>query len=141
MNNGPLRTIDGINVYDDINAAKNSGAVLSTDPLHRAIASIPCSYSGGGSMPYGARQDDLEKFIGREYDAMVEVAVKNGRQLAQDHGAVNGHPTFPPVGQLIIPPCGLVIDVRQRRAFASASASGLGSLFPAAGAVGAVWND
>src|SRR5258708_17506304 len=63
-----------------------------------------------------------------------------GRSNLLEGRRVNGHPTFPPVGQLIIPPCGLVIDVRQRRVFASASASGLGSLFPVAGAVGAVGN-
>ena len=50
---------------------------------------------------------------------------------------VNGHPIFPPVGQLKIPPWRWLLWCEtERGCFVSAS----GSLFPVAGAVGAVGN-
>ena len=75
----PYKTIDGINVYDDINAAMKSGATLSTKPIHRAIASMICIVARGEKIPYGAQKDDLEGVMRKTYDIMVETAVNNAK--------------------------------------------------------------
>ena len=52
---------------------------------------------------------------------------------------VNGHPTFPPVGQLKIPPLGVSLLIDGDEGFGSSSLP-QGFLFPVVGAVGAVGN-
>jgi hypothetical protein len=85
MSNEPLRTIDGIAVYDDINTAVKNGAALSTKPLHRGIASMPCIVAHGAHMPYGAQRDDLERVLGKAYESMVGAAVVNAQLLMKRH--------------------------------------------------------